>query len=443
MLVLSLLMACVDQAPLAPDEALARTVTSALVRGDHVVALGGLELRVNPDAWVRPGPGGPEVVARVRTNRDLDRLFTFVPDDGFGFADLRGPRRFEVGGGAGSELATLFSGAPLLIDIDTVSGQPTDVTGWVTFQPVVRATVSSADLRVRGARPVRLRNAAVPVRYRVEIEANRPFTTVELTAPAGAAPELTARSTTRWTLDADHATWVWMASGATTLTFDGVETVALQVGARVKGAGLTDEDPYVTVYPDCAPATLVCLDAVVGVDTSVCGPAFEVGRCYGADRCSARAATPLVLSPVETPGVASYAEAWNAAASNGGVWGSVAAPEVLEYPACPTITADLRSLTEAAILVDADFAGFDYAWGEELDRAGLANAAHFGSSYSSAGPALLAAVELFGGGGTVRAWHGEVEVPCPNCHEWLDLYVIWFEDRQQVVVVRGSHGWDS
>jgi hypothetical protein len=441
MMLLSLLLACGVQAPLAPVVSAtetARTVAGVRIGDAYVATLSGLELRVDAAAVTRPGP---QLIARARTNRDLSSVFSFVPDDAFGSATLRGARRFDVGGGAGSELASLLSGAPLLVDIETASGRPAGVTGWVTFGPRVTSTTTTPDLRVTGVRPIRLRGATAPVRYRVEITSSRAFESVGLSAPAGVA--LTARSTRAWTLDLDHAAWMGLSQAPAALTFDGAETLLVSGGARVVGAGLTDADPYVTVYRDCDPAVLACLDATTGVDTSACGSAFEVSRCEVADTCAVRGTTPLTLVPASTPGVEVYADAWNAAAIFGGAWGSVETPVVQVYPACPDRPVDLRTLTEAVIAGDRDFGGFDYTWGEELDRPGLEASGHFGTAWSPEGPALLAAAELFGGGGAVRAWHGESEVPCPNCHAWIDLYVLWFEERGQVVVVRAAHGWDS
>lgn len=433
--VLLLLAAC-QSAPALDAEGLERTATGRLVGGAWEVRADGLTVRVDRLTRARTGAQGPEVVARGRTSRAFDHVFSWVPDDAFGTATQTGVTRFELDLDAGYELNSILSGLPLMVQLHTPTGRVRDYNAWVGLAPELLAPLAPPGVTVEPqVQPVYVRDPVNTLRYRATIAAPG-AQSLTVQAPSGAAPAVHGDGVWQldWTYDA-----LALAAG-TTVTVDGA-AFTLQPRVVVSELGLTTEDPYLLWSTACEPAVLACMTAAPGTDLGGCGTWREVSRCASLDVCATQAPGDLTLVSQPLPGVEVAAQAWNDAAYNGGVWGSVEVPAGWSFAQCEPV--ELEALVAEVIGSDQNLAGFDFAWGSVLDRAGLAGTAAFGASYSPEGPALLAAIEAAVGSQRVEAWVGESEIPCPNCHEWADLYVLYYPDVARVVVITATHGWDS
>jgi hypothetical protein len=410
-------------------------------RGDQLVARAdGLRLSVDRRPSFRALPYGFELVFNGSANQELDWMFSYVPDDAFGEVRVTGPRRFEVAVQSGSILNTLLAGSPLLVDVDTTTGRPADLTAWMRFGPEVSATSTTADVWVADVRSVAVRNPGDGVRYRIDVRSARPFGVV--TGDAGMA--VTTISPTAWQIDLRYDGFIAAAAagGELHLDLDGTEQLTLRTRVALEQLALADGDPY-AVWPTCETTVEACVLGTPGYDLGACGTSFTTRRCYEALDCSLQPGAPLTLAPAALDGVDAASTAWNQAAFNGGVWGSVEVPAAFDLPACPAAPITLEGIVAAVTAADQNWAGFDFQWGAVTDRAGAAGLPAFSTSYSPEGPALLATIDRYHAGEAVEIWHGSSELPCPNCHEWLDLYVLWYPAIQRAVVLYGTHGWDS
>jgi len=438
----ALLAACQSAAPTAQNEALERSTHVGVLIGDHWQARADrLDVRVDRSVRLRAAGGVREVVLSGRTSRALDQAYSWVPDDRFGTTTLRSPTRFEADLDLGVELRSILSGAPLMVAMHTTAGLVQDYNAWIGLGAKLASSPLPADVHVlREIQPVFLRGGPDTLRFRATLTAPA-GSALAVSAAPGAEPAVSGDGAGTWTLDWSYAALEAAMAGRSRVDLGGV-SFEIQPRLEVSGLGLTSQDPYNLWDDSCAPAVLSCLQTTTGADVAACGSWREVSRCAVQDPCAYAPPADLQLTAF-APGLEAAAEAWNLAAVSGGVWGSVEAPTAWEHPACLAEPAALAEIVAQVTQNDQSFAGWDFAWGQVLDREGLSQTPAFSSSYSPEGPALLAAIESLAGGGEVTAWLGESEIPCPNCHEWQDLYVLYYPASGQVIVLSATHGWDS
>ncbi|MDB4965638.1 MAG: hypothetical protein JWN44_1327 [Myxococcales bacterium] len=95
---------------------------------------GQLKVTVDPALTVTPIGQGFRYTVSGSTNRDLDGIQSFVPDDAFGEALLTGKRTFTVSLNDDHEINSVLSGMRLLVSF-TVHGSTTSYTAGLLFAP--------------------------------------------------------------------------------------------------------------------------------------------------------------------------------------------------------------------------------------------------------------------------------------------------------------------
>ncbi|MCE9673503.1 hypothetical protein LY474_37420 [Myxococcus stipitatus] len=397
--------------------------------------------------------GVRSLILHATANRYLQNVFSFVPDDAFGQANIISERRFEVVLPEGHELNSILSGLPLFISVNTFTGTPTSYTAKIEVYPRF--------FDFRGASSVYIEEAVDPVyvvngvdnlvyRGRADVLADSLVVTAEDGTP------LVSR------VDADTFRLDWSYSAvkqamdphttpltftASTLGGQSVQKTARLV-ARVTSLALTTEDPY-QVWPSesCRPEVYSCIHSKPAgtTDYGDCGSNRQVSRCmYVTNACEVAPSVALALTPVDASALEPAIDAWNDG-SNGGAWHHLEPIDAYSTPVCTTPPATIQAvMNEVHGGLSQQYQGFPAIEdGVFTDRAGLSQSVFFVNGYYGNGEALLAAIDAYAGGGAVHAWIGDYEVPCHNCHQFNQVAVLFYPASGKVLVLQGYTGYDS
>lgn len=375
--------------------------------------------------------GAPVIHLRGRASRNLTNVFSFIPDDAFAEAALRGPRSFELRIHAGHELNTLLSGLPLLVRLDLAAG------GSITAQ----VTVGLRFANTRGSSAVRLDSAVVPIsvrdaeqlRYRARIQSSA----ANLSVVGAGNPQL-SHDGRNFAVDFSYTDLEAAITSGSRVTFRSSGGAQRSATLEVFPLALdtTDQDPY-DAWPTAACARPVwdCVAAQTGSDLSACGSYREVQRCLYADVCEVVGSAPLSLAPIDLSFVWHDVQAdFVTGCARGGTWCSLDALESYTVPEClaaPAQVSDIAAIIEPSLP------------GQILDRQGIEASVFFSTGYSSGGPALFQQVEGQFGGGEVEGWILTQPYSCHNCSNFSDVLILWYPQASRVLVLRGTHGYDS
>ncbi|MFY2558645.1 hypothetical protein ACN469_13535 [Corallococcus terminator] len=394
--------------------------------------------------------GVRSLILKATANRYLKRVFSFVPDDAFGTANIISERRFEVVLPVGHELNTVLSGLPLFITVETFTGTPTNYTAKIEVYPRFfdfRGTNAVwIDEKVD---PVYVRNGADVLVYRGRADVSAEALTV--TAPDG-VPVVAAVDADTYRLDWSYST-VEKAMDPTTLplTFtvyqggQATEQKTARLVPRVTVLELTTGDAYETwPTPSCELAVYNCFHSQPPgtTDFAACGTYRQVSRCrYTSDICQVVPRVPLTLTSVDASSLEDAREEWNIG-SNNGAWHHLETIAAYVTPQC----------TQSPVTLQGVFNQLNWPWYQDFptfaqgiatNRAGLSQSLLLTSNYYGDGAALLAAIDAYAGGGEVQAWLATQEVSCHNCHEFNQFAVLYYPATRKVVVLRGYTGYDS
>jgi hypothetical protein len=437
--------ACSSQNPVEEETGAAASAAAATKIS---AAVGSLTLTFDTMSTFEDRAGGRALILHATANRYLKNVFSFVPDDAFGQANIISERRLEIVLYEGHEVNTLLSGLPLFLTVETFTGTPTLYTAQVKIEPQFYYFLGSTSIWIdEPVRPVYAVNGTDTLVYRGAADALADQLTV--TAPDGAP------TVTRVDADSFRLDWLYPAlylavdPHTTPLTFTAdlsggggtVEKTARLV-TRVVGLELTTDDPYaVWPTPECDPAVFACYnDAPMGTtDFGSCGTYREVSRCVYADECDVMPPAPLSLAPIDASSLEPARVAWNQG-PNGYTWHNLATLVAYDTPECPAVPVTIEAVVEK--LAETEQQQSQPQSSTFTDRNGLAQSLFFGSGYGD-GAALLAAIDAFAGGGAIQAYLSTDEVPCQNCHDFAERAVLYYPDSGVVVVLDGNYGYDS
>ncbi|WP_163865120.1 hypothetical protein [Myxococcus eversor] len=393
--------------------------------------------------------GVRSLILHATANRYLEHVFSFIPDDGFGTANIISERRFEVVLPDGPELHEILSGRPLFIAIDTFTGTPTSYTAKIEVYPRFFDFRGASALVIdEEVDPVYVKNAEgnVVFRGRVDVAADA----LAVTAADGIP------SVSRMDADTFRLDWTYSAvrpamdPHTVPLVFDASLTggttarKTARLVARVTSLELTTGDAYeVWPTPGCYPGPEDCLNALPeeATDLSACGSYREVLHCLDARRaCQGVPREPLVLRPVDSLPLEPARAVWNAG-SNSGTWHYLEPIESYITPRCPTERVTIQGVL--AKLAGAHPGMPAVEAGVLTDRAGLGQSVFLSQTSYGDGRVLLAALDSAATAGEVQAWVATSEEPCQNCHQFAHWTVLYYPFRNLVVVLRGHTGYDS
>ena len=391
--------------------------------------------RVGADLWI---------TMRLRTSRSLDSAMSFVPDDGFGDARLVSPRVVEVGLRGGHEINSILSGLPLFVHLHTTSGTVRDYEARLDLAPRFARFSGTSSISIdRDVRPVLVKSGTNDLRYRGRVTSSG-ASSMSVVTTDHADPVVTAAGPGAWRFD-----WAYDALETTADAPSDRVQLSAKAGSttRTKSAGLdlvvskiglTKESAYdVWPSPECTPAVTACIEGqpAGATDFGDCGAYRQVSRCMQQLSC-VRQVYPRTLGTLSA--VKSQVNA--ACAPGGGAWCSMTDLRAFDVGGCevgPTTLAHVNAAVAAAS--SAADQGTDWMAGPALTHAALAQKAYF----STHAPGLLAKIDAYVGNANVIATELVAEVPCHNCHDFKVRYVLFYPDTQTVIVVDGSHGYDS
>lgn len=458
LLLLPLLAACAadataPSADTASVESRAPTYAFAQLNGDVWRArVGGLTMRLQRTATVSPGGlfGGPLVTVQGTTSEPIQDIWTWIPDDGFATVNLTGPRSFEIALDEPSEVNTMLAGLPLYFTVVTQNGATGTRThhGQITWEatPVVQSAPAGVALSPLAS--IFVRNLGDDLRYRGTVSGPAPLVRLGARTTDGLAPTPNlGRSAVDFTYDQLQALLL-PTTDRLTLDVGFADGTAGQVvaalGLQASLTGITTTYPYDFPRFDpyaCEEDVLACALAETGPDLSECGNNRDVSLCWNEDPCvMSGPGTPALYGtwPGDLPTVVAD---FDAACGTGGTWCSADEPLAFDVTACG---GTLEGVVEAVRALRQDFASHEWVWGDAYEGADVfSNPWWFGTGYSSEGPRLRDEIAAWAGGSDVVGWFSTYEVPCPNCTDFADLAVIWFRDTNKVVVLFGTHGYDS
>lgn len=408
---------------------------------------GNLRLTVDNHAAWEDRNGARVVVLRARTNRKLADAFSWVPDDAFGRVVMLTPKTFEILLESGHEVNTILSGAPLFLTLHPSSGPTTHAK--VELAPAFSSFDGTSKLWItEDVRPIYAKDDVDPLRYRGKVSSKVPLQLLTVFTDDDSDPEV-------FRVDEDSYYFDWRYDAlalASDPPSDPVHfyakttsgaTLSKRAGLYLEVAGLelTNDDPWVVwESPTCLPETLACIEQTPAdaSDFAACGDYREVNVCMGLDPC-ANGTVPASLSPLDIEDEVGQAQsAYNDDCSRGGTWCSVSVtgytlPQCVDSPVAIADVVGMLQQQDQGMLVDGAYGG----------RAELEASTVFGSGYSSWGPGLLLAIDVLAGGGEVHGYIATSEVPCHNCHDFVDDVVLYYPLTGVVVRVVGTHGYDS
>jgi hypothetical protein len=405
------------------------------------------EISVRQDGltvWVRTvvgrKPNGAGLVASIegRTSRNLDEVFSWVPDDPFGRATKLSARRFRIDLDGGHELNSILSGLP--IHVRLVSGARTWNAAIDVGARFVRFT-GDASIRIDAPiAPVYVRGDANPLRYRGGV-ATAGGTSLTVTTSTGATAAIARTSQGRFDFDFTYPDFE-KALAARTVdlhvrgpAYDARKSAAIELQATA--LRVTGGDPE-TAWPmrTCDKSVWSCFQKAA--DPSTCGTYREVAVCSWTDECEfAEGGTlPFALQSREAASLVRAASAADAACpKTGGSWCSVGAAKAFTFPYCVAKEPTLEEVAAAALNEDERHS-YDGRFFTRLDRATLASNTIFSTG-------LLAAIDAHAGDVTFEAVRYDDPQPCHNCTQFGQKYVLYYPATRVVVVIDSSFGYDS
>jgi hypothetical protein len=245
---------------------------------------GALQVTIKPTLTVTPVGEGFRYTLSGTTNRDLDSIQSFVPDDVFGEALLTGKRSFTVSLNDDNELNSVLSGLRLLVSFG-VHGSTISYTAGLLFTP--RFAARSGTTRIGIDSAVDAIWYAGQLAYRGKLHLTVTPTTVNAWTDQDLGPRIAAVSTRVYSDDWSYA---GIKSGAVAgpVHFSIVDGAGkgwfrdADVQLVINELALTTEDPYVHwPQPTCAPSVQRCLDRLPygSADSAACGSYGQVRRC--------------------------------------------------------------------------------------------------------------------------------------------------------------------
>lgn len=223
--------------------------------------------------------GRSVLVVRGRASRNLEGVFSFVPDDAFGTGHVVSARKFEIWLETGSELNSILSGLPLFVRVNAIGG----VMVQSRFDLAVVLSGFSGSSRVF------LDATAAPIydnglRYQTAVRVPATTTRVVATSGGAALSKLAdGRFAAEWEYDALVA--VLKSGRASKLTVNvtpGNYTKSAALSVSVTDLQTTLGDPYeVWPSPVCSAEAQTCVDAtpLEITNLSACGTYRLVNRC--------------------------------------------------------------------------------------------------------------------------------------------------------------------
>jgi hypothetical protein len=425
---------------------------------DETSALGSLSAQAGAIRVTLQGPvrfeerdGQRVLVIKGSANRNLTGVFSFVPDDAFGSAALTTSRKFEIVLRDGHEQNSVLSGMPLLVRVDTAtSGSAT-----------ARITLGAQFTRFQGSKSITVAKQIRPVfvidpvdylRYRGEVSTTFAATEMSVFTDDDSDPEVVRVDADTFRFDWQFPSFALAADPHTDAVFFHAQGQNIErskeadIDVFVKDLQLTTSDPY-EAFPTfgCEESIYWCILGAKqsgATDLGDCGTYRDVARCYWPqpeEVCLFEGPSPFTLQAIDSSGLEPAAASYTDACGTGGSWCSVGTPTLHVTPDC---LAEPASLDAAVAYLASSDQNFQQG-GSTLTRAELEQSSLFSSSYSSEGPALLATIDSFTGGGEVQAYVASGEVPCHNCTDFADYVVLFYPGSRMVVVVTGTHGYDS
>ncbi|WP_233261876.1 hypothetical protein [Vitiosangium sp. GDMCC 1.1324] len=282
--------ACIGSSPELEEET---GVTSAAATATRIYASeGALDLSFETLGTFEERDGVRALVLHGTANRYLEHVFSFVPDDGFGQANIISERRFEVVLHEGYELNTVLSGLPLFVSVNTFTGTPNRYTARIVVSPRFYDFQGSDSIWIEEAvAPYYVVNGTDNLVYRGS--ANALADSLTVTAPDGAP------AVSRVDADSFRLDWSYTAlhqaidphtvplTFSAALTGGGTVQKTSRLVARVTELALTSGDAYeVWPTPGCQSATSACIQAQPAgtTDFAACGSYRQVLHCMFASR---------------------------------------------------------------------------------------------------------------------------------------------------------------
>lgn len=419
------------------------------------LAASGGEVRVREDGltlWMdvlaRPAYRGAalQVILTGRTSSNLKDVFSFVPDDAFGTAAVVGPRSFSVTMRDGHEINTLLSGLPILVRLGLSNGRT--YTASVGLAPRFAASTGAAALSLdTPIRPIYFQEGPSALRYRGTTSVTAPSLTVSTSG--GAAPVTAPLGTGRFRFDWEYSAFAQGFDSTTdrvilsAISGGTMVTRSAAIELAVSEVGLTGAADPSTVWPDpqCAKTVYDCVHGKPSgtKDFGSCGTYREVARCMITDVCDTVPAPTLPFALVTTdatPLAPAVKDAHDNCPRNSGSWCSVGPAASFSYARCTAMSPTQDQVNAEALAATDRRGSFDPRYGTSLTRAQLEMTQAFKRG-------LLTTIDTFAGDTDVRATLFESEESCHNCHQFAQKYILFYPRTRVVVVIDGSHGYDS
>jgi len=245
---------------------------------------GQLKVTIDPTLTITPVGQGYRYTVSGSTNRDLDSIMSFVPDDVFGEALLTGKRTFTVSLNDDSEINSVLSGIRLLVSFG-VHGSQTSYTAGLLFTPRFAPRPGASQITVDPS------GGAIwyagQLAYRGKLRFTVTPAQVNAWTDADLGPRILQPSPRVYN---DDWSFAGIKSGATAgpVHFSIVDAAGkayfrdADLRLVVKELALTTQDPYVR-WPQatCAATVQRCLDRLPygSADTASCGRYDQVRAC--------------------------------------------------------------------------------------------------------------------------------------------------------------------
>jgi hypothetical protein len=277
--------AAFDGASDGPAEATA-TLDDKADRADAALSTkaGQLQVTINPTLTVTPVGEGFRYTATGSTNRDLDSVFAFVPDDAFGEAQLTGKRTFTVSLNDDHEINSVLAGLRLLVSFK-VHGSTTSYTAGLLFAPRFAARPGPSQITIDPT--IGAIWYAGQLAYRGTLHLSLTPAEVNAWTDADLGPRLNTSSPRVYSDDWSFAGLISGVRGGP-VHFSIVNSAGkaffrdADIRLVVKELALTTLDPYERwPQPTCAAAVQRCLDRLPygSSDASSCGRYDQVRQC--------------------------------------------------------------------------------------------------------------------------------------------------------------------
>jgi hypothetical protein len=246
----------------------------------------GMSVWVDKTAQVATRDGRSVWLLEGRASRDLDGVFSFVPDDPFCRAQVLSARRFEVFCEPGSELNSVLSGLPLFVSLTPKSGPgAVSATAAVWFAPRFARFSGSSKVSVDAkVSPVYLAGGSVSYRGRAQTQS--PYHQLVVAADDDFESVVYGEGTRKFRFDwpypalekalGDRVRFTAHSSSGSVSKYAGFDVA-------VPRLGLTTGDPYQVYAEECLASVKACLKASSPTqpDYESCGTYRQVQRCGG------------------------------------------------------------------------------------------------------------------------------------------------------------------